>query len=83
MNAMTYSSLAAFLAHYRTLRHAGSLRADDRDLLAAMERALGALAPADRAALADTGADPATLRRRQRAERALRRLLVQQGLLQG
>jgi len=79
----TYSSLEAFLAHYRTLHHAASLRADERHLLAAMERAIGELPPADRSALADTGAEPPILRRRQRAQRALRHLLVQQRLLQG
>jgi hypothetical protein len=80
---LTYSSLEAFLAHYRTLRNAASLRAEERDLLAAMERAIGVLAPADRTALALTGPEPAIARRRQRAERSLRHVLVEQGLLQG
>ncbi len=83
MKMPTYSSLEAFLAHYRTLRNAASLGTDERDLLAAMERAIATLAPAHRAALADTGADPAIARRRQRAERSLRHVLVEQGILQG
>jgi hypothetical protein len=80
---LTYSSLEAFLAHYRTLRDSASLRADERDLLAAMERAIDSLAPADRTALALTGPEPATARRRQRAERSLRHVLVEQRILQG
>ena len=83
MKMPTYSSLEAFLAHHRTLRDALSLSTGDRDLLAAMERAIGTLAPPDRAALADTAAEPAIARRRQRAERSLRHVLVEQGILQG
>lgn len=90
MNTRTYSSLEAFLAHYRALfaaartrRGAAALSAEERDLLAAMRETIGSLGTLGEMALADTGADPAIARRRQRAERSLRRILAEQGILQG
>jgi hypothetical protein len=78
-----YSSLTAFLAHWRALR---SLTAPDNAqsaLLAEMESMLGELGPDERGALegADSGGDAA--RHRQRAERHLSRILRQRGVLSG
>jgi hypothetical protein len=82
VKAPPYSSLAAFLAHYRTLREA--VRSDEeRELLATMENVIEGLHPSDRAALLDTGVDSGATRRRQRAERSLRQLLAERGILQG
>ena len=83
MKTLAYSSLAAFLAHYRALRDAAPSEPQERELLARMEDIVGALHPADRAALLDDGNDSATTRHRQRAERLLRLLLAGQGILQG
>lgn len=82
MKALPYSSLEAFLAHYRTLREAAR-SADERDLLATMENVVEGLHPSDRAALLDTSDDSATARHRQRAECSLRQLLAERGILQG
>lgn len=96
MKLRTYSSLAAFIAHYETLRaahidpaHAGVLNPDDAATLAAMESIVGELSPVDRDALHDAAASadaplsgPAT-RHRARAERKLHRLLTARGLLAG
>jgi len=83
VKTLAYSSLAAFLAHYRALRDTASSEPRERELLAMMEDVVGGLHPADRAALLDNGNDSATMRRRQRAERSLRLLLAGQGILQG
>jgi hypothetical protein len=83
VKTLAYSSLAAFLAHYRALRDAASSEPRERELLARMEEIVGALHPADRAALLDNSTDSATIRRRQRAERSLRLLVAGQGILQG
>jgi len=95
MNPPVYSSLEAFLAHHNALS-AAARRADgasalvsyERDLLAVMDQALKALDPADRAALATVASPPRptagpVARRRARAERSLRRLLTERGILQG
>jgi hypothetical protein len=82
VKALPYSSLEAFLAHYRTLREAAQSDGE-RELLATMEDAIDGVHPNDRAALLDTGNDSATTRRRQRAERSLRQLLAERGILQG
>jgi hypothetical protein len=96
MKLRTYSSLAAFIAHYETLRAAhvnvGAPRAanpDDAATLAAMETIVGELSPADRDALHDASssrdAHPSgfAMRHRARAELNLRRLLAARGLLAG
>lgn len=95
MKLRTYSSLAAFMGHYAALRdaHAGAARpagaaapgADDAATLKEMERLLGELNAADRAALA---AEPAistgaAARHRARAELKLRRMLAERGVLTG
>jgi len=94
--------MEAFLAHYRVLSaaaeaeraHGGApLNPEEREQLAAMERAIGDLPPGEREALipdaagnaqADWAAPSsgAITRRRQRAELRLRRVLAARGLLQ-
>jgi hypothetical protein len=96
MNLRTYSSLAAFIAHYDALRaaHADVARAsaanpDDAATLAAMETIVGELSPADRDALRNAAPSPDAHpsgpagRHRARAELRLRRLLAARGLLAG
>ncbi len=96
MNLRTYSSLAAFIAHYDALRaaHADVARAsaanpDDAATLAAMETIVGELSPADRDALRNAAPSPDAHpsgpagRHRARAELRLRRLLAAHGLLAG
>ena len=96
MKLRTYSSLAAFFAHYETLRaiHADGARTsvaspEDAAILEAMEAVVAELSPADRDALRDApssvGAQPAgaAARHRARAELTLHRLLAARGLLAG
>ncbi len=98
MKLRTYSSLAAFMAHYAALRTGvadGALRAgapspDDAATLIEMERVIGELSVADRASL-DRDAAPVAnaipsgtaARHRARAELKLRRLLAARGILAG
>jgi hypothetical protein len=76
-----YSSLAAFLAHWRTLARAGALSKDDRERLMAMQEILGALRPEELAALAASTNSGASARHRERAELRLARELRARGLL--
>lgn len=84
MTLGTYSSLAAFLAHWRALAHADALDNHERERLAAMREILAMLRPEELAALdqssmlADTGA---TARHRERAALRLARELRARGLL--
>lgn len=92
-----YSSIAAFLAHYRALRGAArhpkgaaaSLNAEERTWLAEMERLTSELAPAERDLLAEAEAGGAGAaasvirRRRERAEFKLARILAAHGILTG
>jgi hypothetical protein len=75
-----YSSLAAFLAHYRALKSAASHDPEDERLLAEMS---ATLAPEVRTALDSTEDTPAANRHRARAEFQLRRVLVASGMLAG
>ena len=97
MKLRTYSSLAAFIAHYETLRAAhvnvgaaGVANPDDAATLTAMETIVGELSPADRdalrhdnASLSNAHSAGAAARHRARAELNLRRLLAARGLLAG
>ena len=98
MKLHTYSSLAAFTAHWSALRAApihpavasvGASTSDDAATLAAMEHLLADLSASDRDALRDdaplTSTLPAgaTRRHRARAEMHLRRLLAARGILAG
>jgi len=79
----TYSSLAAFLAHYRALKSDASRSADDERLFVEMSAVIATLAPESRAAL-DSSEDTASARRhRERGELQLRRELVARGIVAG
>jgi hypothetical protein len=89
MKLDAYSSLAAFLAHWRALKHAtaAALAADELARRAEMDEIIAALRPEERAALEaannddkSAGAD-ATRRHRERAELRLARELRGRGLL--
>jgi hypothetical protein len=93
MSLPAYSSLEAFVAHYRLLRAANGRAAataaspphpTDAATLAEMELLVAELSPAERSALtADATVTGAALRHRARAEFHLRRLLAARGLLAG
>ena len=91
MKHRAYSSLAAFLTHYRMLSAAArsgdaqpaTLSGGERELLTAMEDALAALSPEERRALLAQSAESAVARRRVRAELKLQRVLFAHALLQG
>ena len=83
MKIPAYSSLAAFLAHYRALKSAASRSSNDEQLLAEMTAAIGALAPETRAALESTDSNAGARRHRERAELQLRRELAKRGIVAG
>jgi hypothetical protein len=99
MSLATYSSIAAFLAHYDVLRAAHAERApaasapdpDDAARLTAMDAIIAKLSATDSMALRQDVASiqalgwdaPTTARHRARAELHLRRLLVARGILAG
>jgi hypothetical protein len=96
MKLDVYSSLAAFLAHWRVLRHApaDTLAADELARRAAMGEIIAALRPEERAALEAVPMDAANIddgsasagtarRHRERAELGLARELRARGLLAG
>jgi hypothetical protein len=93
MSLATYSSIAAFLAHYDVLRAAHAERTpaasapdpDDAARLTAMDAIIAELTGADRDALirAAPAASGDSARHRARAELHLRRLLVARGILAG
>jgi len=78
---LSYSSLAAFLAHYRILKHARALTDEERERLAEMTKLTELLAPSDREAIESETA--VSGRRSERALRDLRRLLAERGVLSG
>ena len=83
MKILAYSSLAAFLAHYRALKSDASRSADDKQLFAEMSAVIATLAPESRAVL-DSSEDTAGAKRhRERAELELRRELVARGIVAG
>jgi hypothetical protein len=91
MKLDAYSSLAAFLAHWRALEHAPAddLAADELARRAAMGEIIAALRPEERAALeavrmgAAVADDGSARRHRERAELRLARELRARGLLAG
>ncbi len=97
MRQLAYSSMAAFLAHYRALNeaageHGGTrpLSADEHETLAAMRPLIEALTPEERASLVAYAAggelnraSSEKSRRRERAETKLRGILLAQGALRG
>jgi len=78
-----YSSLAAFLAHYRALKSDASRAADDEQLFAEMSAVIATLVPEARAALDSTEDNASAQRHRERAELQLRRELVARGIVAG
>ena len=83
MKVPAYSSLAAFLAHYRALKADPSRGLDDEQLLAGMSAAIAALSPDARAALDSTEDTARARRHRQRAELQLCRELAARGIVAG
>ena len=89
MKPGAYASLAAFLAHWRALKHAsaGALTADELARRAEMDEIIAALRPEERAALEAANTDDgsagagAARRHRERAELRLARELRARGLL--
>ncbi|HTY54002.1 MAG TPA: hypothetical protein VMB26_02315 [Candidatus Binataceae bacterium] len=78
---LSYSSLAAFVAHYRILKHAPNLTEDEQVRLAEMTKLVESMTPADRATLESDNA--ATDRRSERALRNLHQILAAHGVLSG
>jgi hypothetical protein len=78
-----YSSLAAFLAHYRALKTDTSRAADDDQLFAEMSAVIATLPPEARASLDSTEDSTSARRHRDRAELQLRRELVARGIVAG
>jgi hypothetical protein len=83
MKHPAYSSLAAFLAHYHSLKSLSSRSSDDEQLFAEMTAAIDALAPEARAALDATDRSGGARRHRERAELQLRRVLAARGIVAG
>ena len=77
-----YSSLTAFLEHWRALETTQSLRDDEREQLASMRAILDALPAPERRALASSDSAGETRRLRERAERRLSRELAVRGILE-
>jgi hypothetical protein len=78
-----YSSLAAFLAHYRAIKSDAHRSADDDQLFAEMSAVIATPAPEARAALDSTEDSAGARRHRERAELQLRRELVARGIVAG
>jgi hypothetical protein len=83
MKSAPYSSLAAFLAHYRALVSASSRTSDEDRLLAELSAAIATLSPEQRAALNSSDSTAGARRSRERAELHLRRELVARGIVSG
>ena len=94
MEQLAYSSITAFLAHYRSLSNAAIERGGinqlperEAEILTAMQHVMKALTPEERTALvADAAGDEkrASGEERRRCERALlklRRILLSQGIV--
>jgi len=79
-----YSSVTAFVAHWRALETADAqLHDDDRTLLAAMRDVIAMLRPDERAALESDANTGAAARHRERAHANLARELRTRGILAG
>ena len=76
-----YSSLAAFLAHYRALATASSRTADENRLFEELSAAVATLSSELRAALDSSDSTASARRIRERAELHLRRELVARGIV--
>ena len=79
---LTYSSLAAFLAHYEALKSRPDPSPEEKTQLAAMTQLLDLIPPDERLGLfSHDSSEPA--RRRERAERKLAQMLRARGVLTG
>jgi hypothetical protein len=78
-----YSSLAAFLAHYRVLKSDAARSADDDQCFAEMSAMIATLAPDARASIDSTEDSASARRHRERAELQLRRELAARGIVAG
>ncbi|HKV53940.1 MAG TPA: hypothetical protein VJN94_04790 [Candidatus Binataceae bacterium] len=84
-----YSSMTAFIAHYRWLSEAeaggaaSQLLPAERQTLAVMRTLIGELTPDERAALFEHAHDEPNRRQYERASLKLRRVLLAEGVLQG
>ena len=83
MNTLSYSSLTAFLAHWRLVRGLTSRSPEQSARLAAMEALIAQLSPAERDSLEYVEPAGEQARHRQRAERHLIQILRQRGALSG
>ncbi len=83
MKSAPYSSLAAFLAHYRALASAASRTSDEDRLFAELSAAVATLSPEQRATLDSSDSTASARRSRERAELHLRRELVARGIVSG
>jgi len=83
VKTVPYSSLAAFLAHYRAIASASSRTSDEDRLFAELSAAIAILSPEQRAALDSFDCSASARRSRERAELHLRRELAARGLVSG
>ena len=83
MKSAPYSSLAAFLAHYRALATASSRTADENRLFEELSAAVATLSSELRAALDSSDSTASARRIRERAELHLRRELVAREIVSG
>ncbi len=87
MKLSAYSSLAAFVAHYRALKASPNLSAEEQTLLAEMEKLIESIGADVHMAVepgtAGGGLLGAQARRLERAERCLGRELLARGVLTG
>jgi hypothetical protein len=83
MKSVPYSSLAAFLAHYRALASASPRTSDEDRIFVQMTAAIAILSPEQRAALDSSDSTASARRSRERAELHLRRELVARGIVSG
>jgi hypothetical protein len=83
VNPSAYSSLTAFLAHWRALRESTSRSPEQSERRAQMEAAIAELTPAERDAIDSETTGGAAARHRQRAQRHLSQILRDRGWLAG
>ena len=83
MKSPPYSSLAAFLAHYRALLSASSRTPDEDQIFAELTAAIAIVAPELATALDSSDSTASARRSRERAELHLRRELVARGIVSG
>lgn len=83
MKLPAYSSLTAFIAHWRALHSRASPSGEQLAWLKEMESIIGELAPGERESLQGDAASGEDARRRERAQRHLTQILRSRGVLSG